>query len=229
MTEQVNTALLGELRRYGAFDVSACFNCGNCTAVCPLSNGDASFPRRMIRYGQIGDRKRLLASKEVWLCYYCGECSDTCPRKAEPGEFMASARRFATASLDVTGASRLLYTSKLFTVSLLAGLSALLALVLLARGGEMNFDHPAFFQFIPFQDVHDVGLVAILVALFAMLFGVLRLVQLLTRTAMPASTAKRGCEPIPRYRRGDREGCGRTGYREAVSQLHRRVPSPLVP
>lgn len=189
MTVQVNTELLGELRRYGAFDVSACFNCGNCTAVCPLSNGDASFPRRLIRYGQIGDRERLLASKEVWLCYYCGECSDTCPRKAEPGEFMASARRYAIASLDVTGISRLLYTSKLFTGLILGGLSALLAVVLLAWGGEMRFDHPAFFQFIPFQVVHDVGLMVILLALFAMLFGVLRLVRLLARTATPASTA----------------------------------------
>ncbi len=192
MTVQVNTELLRELRPYGAFDVSACFNCGNCTAVCPLSNGDASFPRRLIRYGQIGDRERLLASKEVWLCYYCGECSDTCPRKAEPGEFMASARRFAIASLDVTGISRLLYTSKLFTGLLLAGLSALLALVLLARGGEMKLDHPAFFQFIPFQVVHDVGLVAILVALSAMLFGVLRLVRLLTRSGTPSATASGG-------------------------------------
>ena len=192
MTVQVNTELLSELRRYGTFDASACFNCGNCTAVCPLSNGDASFPRRLIRYGQIGDRQRLLASKEAWLCYYCGECSDTCPRKAEPGEFMASVRRYAIASLDVTGISGLLYTSKLFTGLLLAGLSTLLALVLLARSGEMKLDHPAFFQFIPFQVVHDVGLVAILVALSAMLFGVLRLVRLLTRSGTPSATASRG-------------------------------------
>jgi quinone-modifying oxidoreductase subunit QmoC len=181
VTVQVNTELLGELKRFGAFDVTACFNCGNCTAVCPLSNGDVSFPRRIIRYGQIGDRERLLASKEVWLCYYCGECSDTCPRQAEPGEFMASARRYAIASLDPTGISRFLYTSKLFTGSLLAGLSVLLALILLSQGGAMNLDRPDIFAFIPFEIVHDVGLAAILIALFAMVFGVLRLVRLLSR------------------------------------------------
>ena len=121
MIVTVNTELLGDLKKFGAFDVSACFNCGNCTSVCPLSKGDADFPRRVIRYGQIGDRKRLLSSSEVWLCYYCGECSETCPQQAEPGEFMASARRYAIASLDPTGISRLLYTSKLFTVFFLAG------------------------------------------------------------------------------------------------------------
>lgn len=180
MTGQVNTELLGELKRFGAFDVTACFNCGNCTAVCPLSNGDASFPRRTIRYGQIGDRERLLASKEVWLCYYCGECSDTCPRQAEPGEFMASARRYAIASLDPTRISRFLYTSKLFTALLLAGLSLLLTLILLSQGGAMNLDRPDIFAFIPFEIVHDVGLAAILIALFTMVFGVLRLVRLLS-------------------------------------------------
>jgi len=189
VTVRVNTELLGELKRFGAFDVAACFNCGNCTAVCPLSNGDASFPRRIIRYGQLGDRERLLASKEVWLCYYCGECSDTCPRQAEPGEFMASARRYAIASLDPTGISRLLYTSKLFTGLLLAGLSLLLTLVLLSQGGAMNLDRLDIFAFIPFEIVHNVGLAAILIALFTMVFGVLRLVRLL-----PAS---RGHSAVP--------------------------------
>jgi ferredoxin/nitrate reductase gamma subunit len=188
VTVQVNTDLLGELKRFGAFDVTACFNCGNCTAVCPLSNGDASFPRRIIRYGQIGDRERLVASKEVWLCYYCGECSDTCPRQAEPGEFMASARRYAIASLDPTGISRLLYTSKLFTGLLLTGLSLLLGLVLLLQSGEMKIEYPAIFGFIPFHVVHDMGLLVILVALLAMVFGVARLVRLLSRTGTHPAT-----------------------------------------
>jgi nitrate reductase gamma subunit/ferredoxin len=180
--------LLGELKRFGAFDVAACFNCGNCTAVCPLSNGDASFPRRIIRYGQIGDRERLLASKEVWLCYYCGECSDTCPRQAEPGEFMASARRYAIASLDPTGISRLLYTSKLFNGLSLGGLSLLLGLILLLQSGAMNLDRPDIFAFIPFETVHDTGLAVILIALLAMVFGVLRLVWLLSRTGTHRAT-----------------------------------------
>ena len=133
MSTRVNTALVGELRKFGAFDVNQCFHCGNCTAVCPLSSGTDSFPRRMIRYSQIGDRERLLASKEIWLCYYCGQCSDTCPRQAEPGEFMASARRYAIASWDPTGISRLLYTSKLSTAVLLSALSLLLVLILLSK------------------------------------------------------------------------------------------------
>lgn len=188
MSVAVNPELLPELKKFGAFDVTACFNCGNCTAVCPLSNGDAAFPRRVIRYGQIGAREQLLASKEVWLCYYCAECSETCPRQAEPGEFMASARRYAIASLDPTGISRLLYTSKLFTIIFLVGLSLLLAAIFLSQGGAMNPDRPDLFAFIPFEIVHNVGLAVILIALLAMVFGVVRLVRLVRRRGeQPAS------------------------------------------
>jgi nitrate reductase gamma subunit len=93
---------------------------------------------------------------------------------------MASARRYAIASLDPTGISRLLYTSKLFSVLFLTALSLLLTLILLSQGGAMNLDRPEIFAFVPFEIVHDVGLAAILVALFAMVFGVLRLVRLLS-------------------------------------------------
>ena len=79
MTTLADTNLLGDLQRFGAADISACFSCGNCTAICPLSDNDGTFPRRMIRYAQVGMREELLSSKELWTCYHCGLCSDSCP------------------------------------------------------------------------------------------------------------------------------------------------------
>jgi nitrate reductase gamma subunit/NAD-dependent dihydropyrimidine dehydrogenase PreA subunit len=185
----VDPNLHREIASFGGHDVDLCMNCGNCTAVCPLSEDQgASFPRRIIHLLQVGRADKLSRTVDLWLCYYCGECSDTCPRHAEPGELMASARRYVIASLDPTGISRFLYTSKLFTGLLLAGLSLLLALILLLQGGEMKIDHPTLFEFIPLQIVHDMGLVVIFVALFAMVFGVLRLVRLLSRTGTHLAT-----------------------------------------
>ena len=182
MTTAVNPAFLGELESYGAFDTSACFNCGNCTAVCPLSTDGVNFPRKMIRYAQIGARDRLLASKEVWLCYYCGECSTTCPRQAEPGEFMAAARRYTIASSDPTPISRMLYTSKVWTVVFMVALSLLFTLVLLAGGGPMVRESPQLFQFLSFDIIHAVGLAAIGLAALSMVVGVGRMVMYLSRT-----------------------------------------------
>ena len=67
MAMRVDAGVLPEMRSYGAFDINACFNCGNCTAVCPLSKDNDAFPRRVIRYAQLGQRASIAASKEVWL------------------------------------------------------------------------------------------------------------------------------------------------------------------
>ena len=97
-SRRADPSFLLDLQKYGAANIDSCFNCGNCSAVCPLSTEEDNFPRRMIRYTQLGMRDELLSSKELWLCYYCGECTATCPREADPGELMAAARRSALAT-----------------------------------------------------------------------------------------------------------------------------------
>ena len=46
---KINPAFGKELNKYGAVNFNACYNCGNCTAVCSLSTEDDSFPREMVR------------------------------------------------------------------------------------------------------------------------------------------------------------------------------------
>lgn len=132
MSLTLDPALGREIARFGAGDLTKCMNCGNCTAVCPLSRDSTTFPRRTIRYLQLGAEERVLESLEPWLCYYCGECSDTCPREADPGETMMAARRWLTARYDVTGLSRRLYLSRAWEVLsvVVVGLAVLLAFAL---------------------------------------------------------------------------------------------------
>ncbi|RLD88227.1 MAG: hypothetical protein DRJ09_08800 [Bacteroidetes bacterium] len=122
---RINPEFTDELKKYGVFDANACYNCGNCTAVCTLSDEENSFPRKMIRYSVLGLENEIQASLDPWLCYYCGECSTTCPREADPGELMMSLRRWLTAKYDWTGLSGLLYKSLTASISafvVLAGL-----------------------------------------------------------------------------------------------------------
>ena len=108
---RVNPEFATELLKYGAADFQACFNCGNCTAVCSLSTEDNSFPREMIRYSTLGLEDEIKASLKPWQCYYCGECSVQCPRQANPGELMMTLRRWLTSKYDWTGLSGLMYKS----------------------------------------------------------------------------------------------------------------------
>jgi ferredoxin len=106
---RINPEFSQELRKYGAFDFNACYNCGNCTAVCSLSTAESSFPREMVRLSVLGLEEDIQASLKPWECYYCGECSTLCPQEADPGELMMSLRRYLTAKYDWTGLSGLLY------------------------------------------------------------------------------------------------------------------------
>ena len=112
MSNRVDPNLLLDLKDYGAVGAEICFNCGTCTAMCPLTSDEHPFPRNMIRLAQLGLQDRILESTDPWLCYYCGDCAGTCPREAEPGETMMALRRWLTAQYDRTGHSARLYTSK---------------------------------------------------------------------------------------------------------------------
>ena len=100
-----------ELKKYGTKNLNACYNCGNCTAVCSLSSEDDSFPREMVRYSVLGLKDELKSSLKPWLCYYCGECGETCPQEANPGELMMTLRRWLTSKYDWTGLSGIFYRS----------------------------------------------------------------------------------------------------------------------
>ena len=177
MTVRVDPTLLPKIQQYGAFDVDACFNCGNCTAVCPLSEGDTTFPRRIIRYAQVGMKDEVLASKELWTCYACGQCSETCPRQAEPSEFMAASRRYAIASYDRTRLARFLYLKPLLGTIAAVLFAVFLGLFMYVnRSGPAPEGEMAFFEFIPASLVHDLGIVAMILVFVAGLAGVLTMI-----------------------------------------------------
>lgn len=128
MSVRVDPGIVTELAHYGGETAVKCFNCGNCTAICALSKEDTVFPRRYIRYIQLGVKDKMLESIDPWLCYYCGDCSSTCPREAEPGKLMMASRRWLISMYDWTGLSRLMYKKEAWEF----GMLAIVALVVLA-------------------------------------------------------------------------------------------------
>ena len=164
MATSIDPGLLVQLKKYGVEDAATCFNCGNCTAVCALSTEATPFPRKVIRYLQIGAADKLLHSPEPWLCYYCGECSETCPRDANPGEVMMGLRRYLTARYDRFGISRLFYTSKVFEVFAILFVAALVGLGFYAFHGPIITDRIALNQFAASHviEILDLAMLAVL-------------------------------------------------------------------
>ncbi len=181
MTAVVDAGLLADIQKFGAADVSACFSCGNCTAICPLSDNDGTFPRRLIRYAQVGMKDALLSSKELWTCYYCGECSDTCPTQADPGGFMAAARRYAIANYDHTRLARTMYTTPLLGSVIAILLAAFFAVFMYSEHGVQSTQSLALFQFIPEGLVHNTGVAVMIIVFLAGLAGVVTMARGISR------------------------------------------------
>ncbi len=170
MSTLVNPHLITDLQKFGAADINACFSCGNCTAICPLADNDAMFPRKLIRLAQVGLTADLVSSKELWTCYGCGLCTDRCPQEADPGEFMGTARRYAIAHYDKSGIARVLYTRPVVGGAIAIGATAFFALFFAAIRGEQNQESLALFDFIPYSVIHTTGIVLmVIVALFSVL------------------------------------------------------------
>lgn len=140
---RVNPKFATELTKYGEKDFSACYNCGNCTAICSLSTSDSSFPREMVRYSVLGLEDEIKSSLKPWQCYYCGECSTSCPREANPGELMMSLRRWLTAKYDWTGFSGLMYKSLGLTWMLMIAIFA----AVVAYAFSVDFDMERLMHF----------------------------------------------------------------------------------
>jgi len=159
MTTRVDPQVMIEIKEFGAVGIEKCFNCGNCTAICPLTSDEYPFPRNMIRMVQIGKRERLKQHLDPWLCYYCGECSDTCPKGAEPGETMMAMRRWLTAQYDWTGLSRKTYTSKGWMIFLLMMAVAIVVVLATMLHGPIVTSQVELNTFAPVEIIHTADLI----------------------------------------------------------------------
>jgi ferredoxin len=183
--------LAREIESYGTVDFSACYSCGNCTAICELSEENAFFPRNLIRYGMLGMKDKILSSKELWLCYGCGECSQTCPREAEPGDYVAALRRYAIARYEPTGLTRLMFRRPFAFVAITLAVAAILFVILMT----LTPDHEVsrwVFNLLPFDVVHDLGLwIFVFIGLVAV-FGLYRMLRAIGRGKQGNSEGKTG-------------------------------------
>ncbi len=82
----------------GAEKVNVCFQCGTCTADCPIARFDDFYrPRKLIRMTQLGLKERLLSDDVIWLCSTCFTCIDHCPQDVGIASIVRALRNLTVA------------------------------------------------------------------------------------------------------------------------------------
>ncbi|UCC57726.1 MAG: 4Fe-4S dicluster domain-containing protein [Candidatus Bathyarchaeum sp.] len=80
----------------GAENIKLCFQCGTCTADCPIARfSDIYRPRKLMRMTQLGMKDRVLSSEALWLCAACFTCVDHCPQGVEIASVLRALRNMA--------------------------------------------------------------------------------------------------------------------------------------
>jgi len=94
---EVNLQFKNEVRKIpGGERMMLCFQCGTCTADCPIARFSDSYrPRQILRMAQLGLKDRVLSSDQLWLCAACYTCVDHCPQDVEISSVIRALRNIA--------------------------------------------------------------------------------------------------------------------------------------
>ncbi len=75
--------------------LSACYQCGTCTAGCPCGPAFDVPVNRIMRAVQLGRREAVLSCRALWLCLSCSACTLRCPNNIDVARVMETLRHMA--------------------------------------------------------------------------------------------------------------------------------------
>src|SRR5512139_1057 len=81
--------------------VEDCYQCGKCTAGCPLADVMDLMPNQIVRLAQLGEIGRATTCGAIWLCVACQTCSERCPKNVDIAGVMDACRQLSIERGDV--------------------------------------------------------------------------------------------------------------------------------
>lgn len=94
-TAKRNQEEIKELEKKAGVNITDCYQCGKCSAGCPVAFAMDKTPRQIIRLLQLGLLEEALKSRTIWLCATCQTCSTRCPRDVDLAALMEVTRQLA--------------------------------------------------------------------------------------------------------------------------------------
>lgn len=90
--KELNRGFCEEVSKRSGQDIRSCYQCGKCTAGCPVSYASDYGPRQIMRMVQLEMKDQCLESEMIWNCACCYTCTARCPRDIDVASVMEALR-----------------------------------------------------------------------------------------------------------------------------------------
>jgi heterodisulfide reductase subunit C2 len=87
--------LMHEIKVRSGVDLAKCYQCGECTAGCPMTPEMDAGPTKTLRLIQLGMEEELFELNTPWLCASCETCTTRCPNDIDIALVMDVIRQMA--------------------------------------------------------------------------------------------------------------------------------------
>lgn len=88
-----NAGKIADIEKKSGVKLHECYQCGKCSAGCPMAESMDLMPRQVIRCLQLGLLEDALGSRTPWICASCHTCSARCPHSVDIAAVMESVRQ----------------------------------------------------------------------------------------------------------------------------------------
>lgn len=83
MTGTNGASLTGMVEQLSGANARDCYQCGKCSAGCPMAEQMDLLPNQLVRLVQLGRIERAMQSQAIWKCVSCLTCSTRCPKSVD--------------------------------------------------------------------------------------------------------------------------------------------------
>ncbi len=91
-SEKISGDFAKKVKEISREDILLCYQCGMCSAGCPIAFAMDFLPNQIIQLVQLGLEAEVAKSKTIWLCASCLTCSVRCPRGLDLAKVMEALR-----------------------------------------------------------------------------------------------------------------------------------------
>ena len=91
-SENLHDAFIKRVEELSGQNIFSCYQCGKCSAGCPIASEMDILPNQVIRFLQLGMEEDVLSCKSIWLCASCFTCQSRCPKGVDLTKIMEALR-----------------------------------------------------------------------------------------------------------------------------------------